>query len=93
VGGALICACWLSSPAQAQVVTGQVAEELRHARLADAVVVLKDESGERAGQSVTDAAGRYLIRAAGAGVFTLQVSRLGYAELESDRGSPPCRRQ
>lgn len=70
-------------PAAAQAVRGTLQESGRAAPVAGALVVLLDEAGRARGEVLTDAAGRFLLRAPAPGRYTLRADRIGYGSTTS----------
>ena len=73
----------LAAPAAAQVVTGRVVEQGTEAPMGSAVVALVDSAERRVQATLADSAGRFTLRAPGAGRYAVRVERVGSATLVS----------
>lgn len=71
-----------ASPA-AQTVAGTVTDRWTGAAVPGTVVVLLDTAGGRHDAAVSDAEGRYTVRASSPGAFRLRAERVGYATASS----------
>jgi hypothetical protein len=81
---ALMILLWPWGPAlSAQSVRGRLVEEGGGAAIEGAVVVLLDEAGDQSGGMLTDAEGRFHIRAPMSGRYRLRAERVGYATTVS----------
>ncbi len=67
----------------AQTVAGEVVDPASGERIPSALVVLVDAPGAERGNTLTDAAGRFTLRAPRAGAYTLRLERVGYATATS----------
>jgi hypothetical protein len=67
----------------AQTVAGEVVDPASGERIPSALVVLVDAPGAERASTLTDATGRYTLRAPRAGVYTLRLERVGYATATS----------
>ncbi|CAA9309311.1 MAG: hypothetical protein AVDCRST_MAG68-1178, partial [uncultured Gemmatimonadetes bacterium] len=74
----LLAACILPLPLGAQAVRGVVVEQSGTTPVAGALVSLVDAAGKVRAEVLTDAAGRYLLRAPSAGTYRLRTDRVGY---------------
>jgi hypothetical protein len=63
----------------AQTVTGTVVDRWTSAAIPGAVVVLLDTAGGRHDAAISDAQGRYTVRASSAGAFRVRAERVGYS--------------
>lgn len=70
-----------AAPARAQRVLGQLVDLETRAPLAGGLVTLRTVGGERIGSVAATIEGRFEIRAPGAGLFYVEVNRLGYQLL------------
>jgi hypothetical protein len=73
----------LPAPAGAQVVRGQLLNGETGLPLEGAMIVLQGQGGELA-TVLSNAAGRFLVRAPGPGSFTVRADRIGHASTTSD---------
>jgi hypothetical protein len=73
----LICACGAAARAGAQVVRGDVVEAGTNRPIQGVFVVLVDDQGVRRVATLTDSAGRYVLRAALAGRYSILAERVG----------------
>lgn len=71
-------------PAAGQTVQGVVADGQTQAALANAIVHLVDDDGERRVATATDATGRYSIQIPAPGRYRVRAELLGYEARESD---------
>jgi hypothetical protein len=79
LAAALAClAILLARPAAAQGVRGDLLERGSGRPIPAALVVLLDERGARVAGALTDAGGRFELRAPRAGAYTLRADRVGY---------------
>ena len=69
-----------ASRGAAQPVVGVVVEEATGAPLPGAMVMLFDSTGRRVSRALTNAAGRFLVRARDSGPHQITVERIGYAD-------------
>ncbi|HEX8317575.1 carboxypeptidase-like regulatory domain-containing protein [Longimicrobium sp.] len=67
----------------AQAVAGTVVDRWTGAAVPGAVVVLLDTAGGRHDATVSDAQGRYTVRASSAGAFRVRAERVGYSTASS----------
>jgi len=67
----------------AQTVAGDVVDPASGERIPSALVVLVDAPGAERASTLTDATGRFTLRAPRAGVYTLRLERVGYATATS----------
>ena len=74
--------------AAAQPVLGVVVEEGRGVPVTGAMVLLFDDAGTRVAQVLSNAAGRFVLRAPRPGPHYITVDRIGYASLTTDRFTP-----
>ena len=79
---ALAFACAL--PAGAQTVHGTLVDESGGGGVAGALVVLADASGTTWARALTDAAGRFSLRAPAPGRYTLRAERVGHRAASMD---------
>lgn len=79
------------SPAAAQPVVGFVVEEGTGLPVAGAMVMLFEDGGGRIDRMLTDAAGRFVLRASLPGLHYVTVERIGYANQTSGRFEPGFR--
>jgi len=78
----------LASRGAAQPVVGVVVEEATGAPLPGAMVILFDSTGTRVSRVLTNAAGRFLVRARYSGPHHITVERIGYADWTTDPFEP-----
>jgi len=69
--------------ANAQVVRGQLLDGESGLPLEGAMIVLQGPSGEM-GRVLSNAAGRFLLRAPGAGTYSVRADRIGHRSTTSD---------
>ncbi len=69
--------------ARAQAVRGELVDRVSGVGVAGGFVVLLDSSGTEVGRALTDAAGRFLLRAPAAGIYRLQSKRIGFRAFRS----------
>ncbi|MDF1503374.1 carboxypeptidase-like regulatory domain-containing protein [Roseisolibacter sp. H3M3-2] len=81
---ALLAALLAPAAAGAQTVVGQVVDGADGAPLASAVVSLLDTGRVRVAGVLTDSAGRFTLRAPGAGSWTVRADRVGSASAASE---------
>jgi len=76
----------LAPPARshAQVVRGEVVDSIAARPITAAMVTLVDGTGVEFGRTLTDANGRFLVRAPAEGTFRLRVRLVGFDAWESD---------
>ncbi|HEX8693336.1 MAG TPA: carboxypeptidase regulatory-like domain-containing protein [Longimicrobium sp.] len=67
----------------AQTVAGEAVDPESGERISSAMVVLLDAAGSEVGSTLTDDAGRFVLRAGGPGTYTLRLERVGYANATS----------
>ncbi|HEU4453970.1 MAG TPA: carboxypeptidase regulatory-like domain-containing protein [Longimicrobium sp.] len=67
----------------AQTVAGDAVDPASGERISSALVVLVDASGAERASTLTDAAGRFTLRAPAAGAYVLRLERVGYASVTS----------
>ena len=67
-----------AAPAPAQIIRGQLLEEEFGTPIEAAFLVLRDESGADVAATLTNEAGRFVIEAPGAGLYTIRAERIGY---------------
>lgn len=77
----LLLAGALPDSSQAQVVSGIITDQSSGKPVQGAMVILRDGESELHSGFLTDAKGRFLLRAMGSGEFTLQVERIGFTSL------------
>ncbi len=77
------CLSVLAAPLSAQTVRGRLLEAGSEAPVIGALVVLEDTLGHRVSEGVSSAEGRYSLRAAVGGDYTLRVLRIGYFPFET----------
>ena len=69
----------------AQPVVGIVVEEGTGAPIHGAMVILFDSTGAQVAKTLSNVAGRFLVRAAHPGLHYIRVERIGYADWTTDR--------
>ena len=82
-----VCACslllliltFIPRASDAQAIRGRLRGESSEAPIVGALITLEDSTGASVGQVVSGSAGRFQLRAPGAGTFTLSVLRIGFA--------------
>jgi hypothetical protein len=79
----LLAGFLLPLPLSAQAVRGVVLEQPGSAPVAGALVSLLDAAGKVRAEVLTDASGRYLLRAPSAGRYQLRADRVGYRSATS----------
>lgn len=82
-----VAACLLQAlalPAEAQVVTGRVVDAASGDPLDGAMVTLLAASGRAPVNTLTDALGRFVLRAPQAGAYVLRADRIGFSSAFSD---------
>ncbi len=72
----------------AQPVAGIVSERESGIPVVGAMVILFDDQGNRVDRFLTDAAGRFVLRARDVGEHYVTVERIGYAGISTDRFEP-----
>ena len=72
----------------AQAVAGIVSERETGEPVMGAMVVLFDDEGDRVDRFLTNAAGRFVLRARHVGAHYITVDRIGYASMTTDRFEP-----
>ena len=83
VGLACLLICGLPSGASAQVVRGRIVDALDGEPVSGAWVLLLDSAERAHSRSLTDALGRFVVRADSAGSFRLRALVVGYEKWES----------
>jgi hypothetical protein len=76
--GVLLLTLGVAPALTAQVVRGDVRDEGTGQPLYGAIVELLDANGKQAAGTMTDEAGRFAVKAPGAGRYLLRVERIGY---------------
>jgi hypothetical protein len=78
---------WMAVPAllHAQLVRGELVDSIAGRPVAAAIVTLVDTAGDEHGRTLTDATGRFAVRAPGAGDFRLRARIVGFDVWESER--------
>ena len=71
-------------PAAAQTVQGQLLDQATKAPVEGALALLLNAQGEEINGALTNAAGRFLLRAPGPGSYTVRTDRIGYASVTSE---------
>ena len=79
---ALLALLLAARPLAAQTVQGELVDAARRP-LGGAMVVLLDADGKVRGRVLTDEAGRFTLRAPGAGSYRLRAERIGFQATES----------
>ncbi|MBE0593989.1 MAG: carboxypeptidase regulatory-like domain-containing protein, partial [Gemmatimonadales bacterium] len=71
---------WMAVPAllHAQLVRGELVDSIAGRPVAAAIVTLVDTAGDEHGRTLTDATGRFAVRAPGAGDFRLRARIVGF---------------
>lgn len=73
-----------AAPAPAQLIHGTLEDQLRGSPIAGAFVVLTDSAGTELMRTLTDAQGRFMVRASAGGTFRLRTLVVGYRKWESE---------
>jgi hypothetical protein len=80
---ALVLLAAVAVPAAAQTVRGELVDPRTRAGVGGAHVFLVDADGHTVSSALTSAAGGFLLRAPGAGRFTVRAERIGYVTTRS----------
>lgn len=67
----------------AQTVLGKILDAVTKDGVGEAEIVLRTPNGEVAGQTISEVSGRFFMNLEAPGIFTLSLSRLGYATEDS----------
>ena len=79
MGFAVMIVALHAASAEAQAISGRLADGSPGAPVVGALVALHDSAGNRVVQGVSGSTGRFLLRAPHVGIFTLRVLRIGFA--------------
>jgi hypothetical protein len=82
--GAILLCSLLPHSAYSQSVQGQLLDRDTQGSVEGALVLLLDSSGERMDGYLTNAAGRFLLRAPGPGRYTVRAERIGFETVSSE---------
>jgi hypothetical protein len=83
VGAVLVLGTLLPARGWAQVVRGELVDRVSGVGVAGGFVALLDSGGAEVGRTLTDAAGRFLLRAPAPGGYQLQSKRIGFRAFRS----------
>jgi hypothetical protein len=72
------------NPAAAQTVRGQLLDQATKAPVEGALALLLNAQGKEINGALTDADGRFLLRAPGPGSYTVRTDRIGYGSVTSE---------